>query len=224
MASRQQRFDFLYVFPSSIATTSDGALSLHWPDRSTAFGRNVALPVNPGVGTIQWHQGALTPEECKRVIDLGEQLPRTDGRVELGPDAYRVSHIAWIQPNADTRWLFHKLAVLFASANRHYGFDLIGFVDPLQYTKYGPEQHFEWHLDVGLDLTSARKLSMTLQLSESGDYAGGELEFVCATAGEHARQLGSATFFPSYLAHRVSPVQSGTRRSLVAWAYGPAFR
>ena len=42
--------------------------------------------------------------------------------------------------------------------------------------------------------------------------------------GLAARELGAATVFPSYLAHRVAPVQSGVRRSLVAWAYGPAFR
>jgi PKHD-type hydroxylase len=224
MAASDQIQDFLYVFPSAISTGADGALSLQWSDTGGAFGRSRALPVNASLPTIQWHQSALSPAECREVVALGERLPRTDGRVELGHDAYRVSHIAWIEPLPDNHWLFHRLAVLFAEANRSYGFELTGFVDALQYTKYGPDQHFDWHLDLGTDRTSARKLSMTLQLSEPGDYTGGGLEFFNATIGDEARQFGSATFFPSYLAHRVSPVQSGTRRSLVAWAYGPAFR
>ena len=99
-----------------------------------------------------------------------------------------------------------------------------GLVEALQYTVYGPEQHFDWHIDLGSGQTSARKLSMTLQLSEAGDYSGGALEFINAPSPAAARKIGAATVFPSYLAHRVAPVQSGVRRSLVAWAYGPAFK
>lgn len=224
MPNSSQSQDFLYLFPSSIGTDANGALSLQWPDPAGAFAKRELPAGNPSLPTVHWRPGALSPDECRNVIALGENLPRTDGRVELGPDAYRVSHIAWIEPQPAHHWLFHKLAVLFAEANRHYGFELAGFVDALQYTVYGPEQHFEWHLDLGSDQTSARKLSMTIQLSEPSDYTGGTLEFVSLAAGDEQRQLGSATFFPSYLAHRVNPVQSGVRRSLVAWGYGPAFR
>jgi predicted 2-oxoglutarate/Fe(II)-dependent dioxygenase YbiX len=35
---------------------------------------------------------------------------------------------------------------------------------------------------------------------------------------------GSALTFPSVVPHRVTPVKSGVRRSLVAWACGPALR
>jgi PKHD-type hydroxylase len=215
---------FLYLFPSSIGTDAQGALSLKWTDPAGAFARRELPSINPSLPTVQWRPNALTSEECRKVIEIGERLPRTDGRVELGPDAYRVSHIAWIEPAPETHWLFHKLAVLFAEANRHYGFELVGFVDALQYTVYGAEQHFDWHLDLGMDQTSARKLSMSLQLTDPRDYAGGELELISVASGAESRQLGSATFFPSYLAHRVKPVTSGMRRSLVAWAYGPAFK
>lgn len=224
MPSCEEVQDFLYVFPSVIGNSASGALTLKWPDAGGAFGQRRRLALNSSLPTIHWRPGALSPEECRKVIDLGEGEPRTDGRVELGPEAYRVSHIAWIVPRADNHWLFHKLAILFAEANRHYGFELTGFVDALQYTKYGQEQHFDWHLDMGTDHTSARKLSMTLQLSAAPEYAGGALEFTNAAIGEESRQLGSATFFPSYLTHRVKAVESGVRRSLVGWAYGPAFR
>jgi PKHD-type hydroxylase len=64
-----------------------------------------------------------------------------------------------------------------------------------------------------------------VQLSEASDYEGGDLEFFNARGeGAVRRPRGSVTFFPSYLAHRVSPVTRGLRRSLVAWACGPGFR
>jgi len=35
---------------------------------------------------------------------------------------------------------------------------------------------------------------------------------------------GTATLFPSYLLHRVTPVTQGERFSLTIWAHGPQFR
>lgn len=224
MPQFEQLTDYLYLFPSNVDISPRGEVSLQWQGDGGAFGHRLPLRQNDSVATIQWQPGALSPEECRMVIEMGEGLPRTDGRVELGADTYRVSHISWITPDEQNSWLFHKLAVLFAQANRAFGFELTGFIDALQYTTYGSGQHFDWHLDIGADRSSARKLSMSLQLSMADEYSGGSLEFACVTAGDEVRQLGSATFFPSYLAHRVSPVEVGMRRSLVAWAYGPAFR
>jgi len=50
------------------------------------------------------------------------------------------------------------------------------------------------------------------------------LQFHGAADMPAARAQGTAVAFPSYLAHQVSPVTRGLRHSLVAWAYGPAFR
>jgi len=56
------------------------------------------------------------------------------------------------------------------------------------------------------------------------EYGGGELEFPFPDVGiEGQREIGAAIIFPSYMAHRVSPVTLGVRRSLVAWACGPTF-
>ena len=224
MPPRTQDQDFLYLFPESVETEANGKRSLRWNNPDGPFAQARSLPFNANLLTIQSLHDVLSPEDCARVVALGEAQPLIDGRVELGLNPYRVSHISWIVPEPENHWLFHKLAALFSEANRQYGFELTGFVDGLQYTKYTTTHHFEWHVDIGTDRSSGRKLSMTLQLSRPEEYAGGGLEFVSSKIGEEARQLGTATFFPSYLAHRVTPVESGTRRSLVAWAYGPAFR
>jgi len=214
----------VYAFPSRIDRTPEQALSLVWPAGEAPFASSRVLAQNNALQTISMRPEALSAEECARVIALGEALPRSDGRVELGEAAYRVSHIAWIKPAPETHWLFHKLGVLFNEAGERFGMDLSGFVDALQYTVYGPDQHFDWHMDLGPGTTSLRKLSMTLQLSDAGEYRGGALEFLNAPGMPQSRPAGSAIFFPSYLAHRVTPIESGIRRSLVAWACGPAFR
>ena len=220
--STQQKFS--YLFPHSIGTDARGALSLHWSGAPDPFGAERAIVLNDALPTLQLLRGSFNPAECAAIVALGDSASGTAGRVELGADAYRVSKIVWIEPAPETHWIYHRLGVLFAQANRHYGLDLIGLVEALQYTVYGPGQHFDWHIDLGSGQTSGRKLSMTVQLSDSGDYSGGTLEFINAASPDAAREIGAATVFPSYLAHRVAPVQSGVRRSLVAWAYGPAFK
>ncbi len=219
--SAQQKFS--YLFPDSVGAGAEGALSLQWAPGSGPFGGERTLSCNDALPTLQLLRGAFTPAECAAIAALGDAASGTAGRVELGADTYRVSKIVWIEPVQSAHWIYHRLGLMFAQANRHYGLELIGLVEALQYTVYGPGQHFDWHIDLGSGQTSGRKLSMTVQLSEAGDYSGGELEFINAPGPNAAKEIGAATVFPSYLAHRVAPVRTGVRRSLVAWAYGPAF-
>jgi PKHD-type hydroxylase len=72
-----------------------------------------------------------------------------------------------------------------------------------------------------------RKLSMTIQLSEPNEYEGGEFEIdpeFGVLDQAVIKQRGTVLVFPSFLRHRVAPVTSGIRRSLVCWAEGPKFR
>jgi PKHD-type hydroxylase len=223
-AARDDATQYLYTFPSTVGADAGGAVSLQWPKGKGPF-VNTAAPVpNSALATVQARRGALSVEECDRIIALGETAHEEAGGVEDGPSSYRVSRIAWLTPNPGTEWLFHRLASLHLEANRHYGLDIVGFVDALQYTVYGAEQHFDWHVDLGPGSTSARKLSMSIQLSDASEYAGGALEFINVPPHPEAVQRGTAIIFPSYLAHRVTPVTRGVRRSLVGWAYGPTFR
>jgi len=79
-----------------------------------------------------------------------------------------------------------------------------------------------------------RKLSLTLSLSNEKDYEGGDLEFDFEnTAPSKKRDThkcteiqskGSLAVFPSSVWHRVCPVESGTRYSLVIWSLGWPFK
>jgi PKHD-type hydroxylase len=219
--------NLLYQFPDSTAATPDGGAVLDWGGRDP-FGQTAPLSENGLISYPQVIPNAFNATECTAIAALGETRVKAaasvEGRSDLASRDYRVSDIAWIEPAADSHWLYHRLAVLLGRINESYKFDLAGFVEPLQFTCYGPGQYFGWHADIGGDSSSLRKLSLTIQLSPAGDYEGGQLEFHGAGDMPVARQQGSAVSFPSYLAHQVSPVSRGLRRSLVAWAYGPAFR
>jgi hypothetical protein len=82
-----------------------------------------------------------------------------------------------------------------------------------------------------------RKLSMTCQLTDGSEYTGGELEFDFRNYDPHMRDeakhlrrakeilpKGSIIVFPSFVWHRVKPVTSGTRYSLVVWHLGRPFK
>lgn len=77
-----------------------------------------------------------------------------------------------------------------------------------------------------------RKLSMTINLNEPGEYDGGNLKFDFGphAAGkrfhevEEIRPQGSIIVFPSYTYHQVTPVTRGTRYSLVLWSLGQPFK
>ena len=82
-----------------------------------------------------------------------------------------------------------------------------------------------------------RKLSMTCQLTDGSEYKGGELEFDFRNYDPHMRDeskhriqckeilpKGSIIVFPSFVWHRVKPVTSGTRYSLVVWHLGRPFK
>jgi PKHD-type hydroxylase len=73
-----------------------------------------------------------------------------------------------------------------------------------------------------------RKLSVTVNLSDPGDYEGGDLQFLNGTGQlltqSELRERGSVVVFPSTLGHRVTPITSGVRYALVGWMVGPPLR
>lgn len=125
--------------------------------------------------------------------------------------------------NDKTSWVFNKLEGAINQVNSEtYKFDLLGFHDAIQLLEYKPGGFYEWHMDNGNLNFSHRKLSIVIQLTDPSEYEGGDLEFF--NNGTAAKGLGNLVLFPSYMFHRVLPVTSGLRRSLVAWISGQPYR
>lgn len=171
----------------------------------------------------------FTPDEIREIIELCEKLPKEVATVEYNETSedIRRSEVAWLEPNDETKWIYDRLGEYVLSANEEMGwnFDISGMFEDIQYSIYMDNGgHYNWHSDIGVN-TAHRKLSMTLLLSTPEEYDGGKLEFnIGSSVMEGPRDVGSLTVFPSYLLHRVTPVVSGVRRSLVLWVSGEPFK
>ena len=172
-----------------------------------------------------WYSPAFfRPKKAQRIMLLRQHPPTAGRHHDVREPNIRKSTIAWIDIQEDSGWLYEKVWQTFLAVNRWFKFDLLGFVDEIQFAKYSLGDRFGWHLDAGGGQTSTRKLSMSVQLCDDDEYAGGDLELCGLFAARTVRRRGTIIVFPSFLAHQVTPVTRGTRCSLVAWAHGPAFR
>jgi PKHD-type hydroxylase len=175
--------------------------------------------------------GAFSLQELDTIEKLGDGL--ADGKATIAErppeDQYadiRVTKTAWMLQNDTTQWLYERVTGLVQTFNaRFYEFELTGFSDPFQYTVYQSREggHYDWHVDQGV--TAPRKLSLTLQLSDPASYEGCDLQMYISNRIDTApRERGTLIAFPSWVLHRVTPIVSGTRKSMVVWAAGPKFR
>jgi PKHD-type hydroxylase len=190
----------------------------------------------------QMWKAHLSPETCQDIIDvalLKEPAPArlgSDGRIDLD---YRDSEVRFLHPLEDVGayekpWssLHAQLGYYIAWANHNaFGID-IAFLQHLQFTTYREERqgHFKWHRDVFWQHPNEamqRKLTAIVQLSDPGDYEGGDFELdsiVERPKCEDLKARGTLLVFPSFIHHRVMPVTKGVRHSLVAWMAGPNWR
>jgi PKHD-type hydroxylase len=175
----------------------------------------------------------LSESKAQGVISRAECLPpmeaKFDGKLV---DKVRVSELRWIYRH-DQRFtdIYNFVRDKFFEANRYFNVDFIQDKFPLQFTTYygNSNGHYDWHQDVRWPTQSTgfdRKLSFILQLSNSDEYEGGDLEFqhVKDWNPKEFRKMGKMLVFPSVMYHRVTPVTSGVRRSLVGWVEGPPWR
>jgi PKHD-type hydroxylase len=177
-----------------------------------------------------YYTNAFTTQELEDIKKIGNSFPLQKALVGGGDDSqmtdYRKSEISWIPEVQDTQWLYDKIADYAIEANKEmWNFDIWGYHDSLQFTNYyGDGGHYDWHADLGPNMSN-RKLSVVLQLSDPKDYVGGQLEM---NAGGSIlsvpQQYGLLCFFPSFVLHRVTPLTSGTRTSLVTWLCGANLR
>ena len=101
-------------------------------------------------------------------------------------------------------------------------------IEPLQYSEYGVGGEYGWHRDVhekpypnGL----VRKMSFSTILNN--DFEGGEFDIETKNPADKKRydtfdnKKHNTIIFPSHMWHRVRPVKSGIRKSIVGWVLGP---
>jgi PKHD-type hydroxylase len=191
------------------------------------------FPTPLGGQVIAW-EGAFSAAEVDRIVALDDAQALERAQLNLDADPYgkkRITDIAWLTPATvpDSRWLHERLRQVAERLNtQYYQYALSpDFHEGLQYTVYNSGQggHFDWHVDHGVRGLQPRKISISVQLSAPTDYEGCDLEFSFGDGIlKGPRTRGTVIAFSSYVLHRVSPITSGVRKSLVAWVSGPDFR
>jgi PKHD-type hydroxylase len=183
---------------------------------------------------ISWWNDGFSTEELDSLEKQCDALPIDNAKI-MGedevedPTILRKSKVAWIHPwNSEFTWLFDRLAYMIQDMNsRYFGYDLKGIAEGIQYTVYNEQgDHYDWHVDSkARENIPTRKLSLSLLLSDPSSFEGGDLEIWNSGGRMIAeRKRGHITAFPSYSLHKVHPVTSGVRKSLVCWVSGPQFK
>lgn len=199
--------------------------------------QNTFLPTH-----VQWSgdNRMFSPEECKQIIRAGEELGLGFAMIGNGGNntaildkSYRCvkATALWRQKKQDLTWVYERIASKIELANRDfYRFDLTGLGEPPQFLKYEVLEndvpgHYDWHQDFGGGLSSNRKLSLVVQLSDPADYTGCRLRLMDGKEWEAPYiGQGEAICFPTWAPHRVTPIESGVRYALAVWIHGPQFR
>ena len=185
-------------------------------------------------GKVAVHYKA--PKELLHHVDVGIKEKSTNliKGTTLGGnrDVSRSSDIAWIG-DKDLREMFLGFAHR-ANYDAQWLFQLTE-CEHLQYILYQNEgDQYSWHHDQRPPSVSeggymsVRKVSMTMFLSDPDEYEGGELDILTHPFKEEPHVTfkmpkGTVLFFKSHYFHRVRPVTSGVRKSLVAWFSGSPY-
>lgn len=180
------------------------------------------MNINPALRQPYLIENVFTPEECKRIIELGltyipvhdvapEELKRTP------QGKRRVLH-----KEADYQWLIQRMMPMAAHLNQqNYKFQVSGVEIP-HFCEYNVGESSPWHHDFASDTNTNRKLTLLVFLSNPDDFKGGQFHIFPSTERTVQKQ-GNMLMFPAYLMHQVEPVISGVRYSLITWGIGQPF-
>jgi PKHD-type hydroxylase len=167
---------------------------------------------------------------CNKIIKKGESLEIKAAEVAEGNKSSRKSKLSWIEDKS----IEQSITPVINNINLENDWNfLLREYEPLQYTVYGSENFYDWHIDSFHNKYNnglIRKLSFTLCLNE--DYEGGELEFCLPNPKKEKHKFikidkkfkkGTIVVFPSFVWHKVNPVIKGIRKVLVGWIVGKPF-
>lgn len=179
-------------------------MMLHVPEVLTGDAlQQLRAEVQASLANGEWSQGAVTS---------GQQAAQRKQNRQLMAGSAAGARLGPLVSAALER---HPLFVS-AALPRH--------VLPVLFNCYEGGGHYGNHVDNAIQRDASRQerartdVSVTVFLSEPGEYAGGEL-IIEDTYGTHDVKLpaGDAILYPSTSLHRVEPVTNGKRLAAVTW-------
>jgi len=177
------------------------------------------------IDNIDIFENFLSPEECNFILDKCKGELTLENAKIWGDDnndtqsnvsnvkKIRKSSIAWI---SDLGFLNERLTLKLRDLIKINGMEVTGLGN-FQFTEYKEGEFYDWHVDSTSLVERERFVSIVIQLNDT--YSGGHLEIKNTKAEliPIENKIGSLYVFNSRLLHRVSPVESGIRYSLVNW-------
>ena len=184
----------------------------------------------------------LPKELCQIIVDQYGDRETEQGTVQkfnnegtehelIVKESGRKTAVHWIDQK---KWVIPMISYYIENINNiYFQYDLSGVSGgTLQYGIYKEGGHYDWHCDETRNLyyvtqnkETIRKLSFSLQLSDPDDYEGGDLLMKIGDKERvQSRERGTLIVFDSRQLHKVTPVTSGVRHSLVGWFVGPPWR
>lgn len=198
----------------------------------TQYHLTTRYPVLPNtLGIYISADRVFTDTECDDIIKIGYSkkfsYQQTTAKI-VDKKAFN-SKICSIEPGEEESIdnVYKRLRGLVAYYNSiMWNYNIYDFGEPIKFTEYSGEENGSTgiHSDLGEGITTYRKLTVIVQLSNEESYEGGELmvqkenKLVGVT-----KERGTVIVFPSFLMHCVKPVTKGVRNSLVLFVYGPPF-
>jgi PKHD-type hydroxylase len=138
------------------------------------------------------------------------------------PDQFRTSTTIKHFPQSlkNFEFLTHSL---ISNVNNTFKFDInnIHYIYA-EYLKHS--SHLEWHSDINGFPSNTRKISFSINVNDTNEYEGGDLEFNTGDIEVVKQDKGNIVFFPSFLLHRVTPVTKGIRKVIIGFITGPPYK
>ena len=181
-------------------------------------------------------------EESELKLDDAIMIKDEDSDKLLSDTSVRSCKTGFLPPRDEIVQLFGKLIQDYNNNHSGWNYDL-EFIEAVQLGHYYKGDFYDWHIDsfkdprirtkqeVNPDKPYNRKVSVTVWLNDPEEYEGGEFDLEIRgpnCEGERYETMkydkGTIVVFPSHMWHRVRPVTSGVRKSLVLWIQGPPFK
>ena len=189
-------------------------------------------------GTITFQ--CFTPEEVKKINELTKRIinslqkpesPEFLNIVKKQDPAYAAGNVSKIGDFFHIECvplmeLIHPWLYECQLINRQvFGYDIYWnfHIEVLNYNVYGIGSEYGWHIDENTKNTpNDMKLTCLLNLSEE-PYEGGK--FYAINGKEEIKfDSGMGLILTSLIAHKVTPVTKGERKTLTYWGVGPSWK